>query len=550
MGDIKSTTDSPGLSRVSKESPRHPHHSVTPDTSTMKKPPPNVQPEQKAQASQVSPQTRDQSLESDSEQNVLVIPKLLHPEDLGAYIYVHFPEVVKPHTESEIINIIKDELELTTWMSIFTSLDYPGAYYYAQLHDATRYNVLMKFLCDLTVILHFVSYSHNRKLLAWSWHTYFEVKDTFWDIYMKDLQNHINPLVATVQPVTEDSQQQSLMDSITKYGIAETASTQTTPLAASKQQVFSPPKIPTHGRNYGSPLWQVPEVGTPLGTRYLPQITPPERAPDPFEFHTKSVQSHARSSKPDPPESIQSLPDKHQVKEAVKPVEEIKTKQTKDVEEVSVLGHSVVSKHSTSTKSNNSGNKSKKSQRSRRQRTRSKRNFGGSQYSHYSGHSRHSGSRSSSSSHKDDGPDPDPPSYNSPYGYRPKLPYKPIVRGKLNDKVYWDGLRPSFAKFEKLIEGHLLQVGASYITDKDFQTEYTAKGMKYCTDPAFELLYNVNYIQAIWDRNYMYGIFKSTTRGFEDKTTNEHADTKDGFAAWITLKIIYAHGGSLDRKND
>ena len=77
-GDIKSTTDSPGLSGVSKESPRHPHHSVTPDTSTMKKPPPNVQPEQKAQASQVSPQTRDQNLESNSEPDVLVIPKLLH----------------------------------------------------------------------------------------------------------------------------------------------------------------------------------------------------------------------------------------------------------------------------------------------------------------------------------------------------------------------------------------------------------------------------------------------------------------------------------------
>ena len=48
----------------------------------------------------------------------------------------------------------------------------------------------------------------------------------------------------------------------------------------------------------------------------------------------------------------------------------------------------------------------------------------------------------------------------------------------------------------------------------------------------------------------MYGILRATTRNFEDNTTNEYRDSQDGFAAWITLKKLYTHGGSRDIKID
>ena len=57
-------------------------------------------------------------------------------------------------------------------------------------------------------------------------------------------------------------------------------------------------------------------------------------------------------------------------------------------------------------------------------------------------------------------------------------------------------------------------------------------------------------MQVKWDKTYLYGVLKSTTQSFEDNTTNEYEDSQDGFAAWIQLKKLYAHGGAPDIKVD
>src|SRR5687768_14064145 len=40
------------------------------------------------------------------------------------------------------------------------------------------------------------------------------------------------------------------------------------------------------------------------------------------------------------------------------------------------------------------------------------------------------------------------------------------------DKISWDGMDLSFAKFKRILEGHLIQFGAVYLLDANFLSEY------------------------------------------------------------------------------
>ena len=94
---------------------------------------------------------------------------------------------------------------------------------------------------------------------------------------------------------------------------------------------------------------------------------------------------------------------------------------------------------------------------------------------------------------------PDDPTLDDPEDFKPvktSKPEKPVVRSKINDKVHWDGYRSTFQNFEKLVEGHLLQVGAGYITDKAFQQWYMELGMVYCRSDGFYRKYRISNIQA------------------------------------------------------
>jgi hypothetical protein len=112
--------------------------------------------------------------------------------------------------------------------------------------------------------------------------------------------------------------------------------------------------------------------------------------------------------------------------------------------------------------------------------------------------------------------------------------------------VVWDGSRSTFPRFQKLIDGHLLQVGAGYIASEVFLSRYKELGPEYLASSEFKELFGIPTYQALWDRKYMYGILKSTTRGFEDASTNFYAPTQDGFAVWHSLRANYGHGISKD----
>ena len=127
---------------------------------------------------------------------------------------------------------------------------------------------------------------------------------------------------------------------------------------------------------------------------------------------------------------------------------------------------------------------------------------------------------------------------------------KVFIRSKLNDKVFWDGLRKTFSQFEKFVDGHLLQVGAGYIANTTFLATYINEGRSYIETQKFWDAYDITERQAKWDKTYMYGIIQATTRRFEDKTTNEYKHTQDGFSVWAIMKRRYANGGNRERQID
>ena len=137
--------------------------------------------------------------------------------------------------------------------------------------------------------------------------------------------------------------------------------------------------------------------------------------------------------KPDPPGSVSEGLEHPSLRPSTKltPPPEVDTSKKDEVSVLSGNSHSQGSKQRST--------RSRRSRRSQGSRTR------GSDH----GPSKHS---------KDPGPPSSSSASSSDY-YRKKL----IIRSKLNDKVYWNGLRGTFSKFEKLVDGHLFQVGVNYL---------------------------------------------------------------------------------------
>jgi len=178
-----------------------------------------------------------------------------------------------------------------------------------------------------------------------------------------------------------------------------------------------------------------------------------------------------QEKRPDPPASVTGEQDQKPLKpeKILTPPPEVDTSNKDDVSAISGGSH---------------GSKQQKSHKSKASRKSqgSKRNSG---KSHHSNTPSGKGPPSSSGS-----------STTSPY--KRKL----IIRSKLNDKVYWNGMRGTFSRFEKLIDGHLLQVGLNYLLDKHFQVEYIEKGSAYYTSQDFKDRYDTTEEQATWDRQY------------------------------------------------
>ena len=121
------------------------------------------------------------------------------------------------------------------------------------------------------------------------------------------------------------------------------------------------------------------------------------------------------------------------------------------------------------------------------------------------------------------------------------------VRPKF-DSAKWDGMSTTFKSFQRAIEGHLLQVGAGYLTQPAFIEEYEENGTEYLGSSKFWNTYRISYSQATYDRQYLFGILITATRQLQHKTIIKYESSYDGILAWDELKTESKYDGSKQLK--
>jgi len=124
----------------------------------------------------------------------------------------------------------------------------------------------------------------------------------------------------------------------------------------------------------------------------------------------------------------------------------------------------------------------------------------------------------------------------------------PKARAALSLKVEWDGTRTKFEPYQRLIEGHLLQVGAGYLIDPAFLEQYEQLGVEYLYSDDFWIKYSIPVKQAQYDRKYLYGILVSSNRNCNTQAILKYQKSQDGILTWIAFKLKYAHDGSKELK--
>ena len=102
--------------------------------------------------------------------------------------------------------------------------------------------------------------------------------------------------------------------------------------------------------------------------------------------------------------------------------------------------------------------------------------------------------------------------------------------------------------FKRAIEGHLLQVGAGYMTNPDFVAAYDENKLKYLKSLKFWNKYRISPAQALYDKEYLYGILVTATMKLQHKTIFKHEHSLDGIMAWQELKSDYEYDGSRELK--
>src|SRR5687768_9081015 len=104
----------------------------------------------------------------------------------------------------------------------------------------------------------------------------------------------------------------------------------------------------------------------------------------------------------------------------------------------------------------------------------------------------------------------------------------------------------TFRHFKQAIEGHLLIAGAGYLINPIFIDIYKQLGTDYLKSDVFWSLYKVSYAQALYDRNYLYGILITSTIQIQHKTIIKHQTTLDGISAWDEFKLEFEYDGSKE----
>lgn len=113
------------------------------------------------------------------------------------------------------------------------------------------------------------------------------------------------------------------------------------------------------------------------------------------------------------------------------------------------------------------------------------------------------------------------------------------------DKVKWNGIISTFRPFKKVIEGHLLQVGAGYLFNPTFLDMYKEWGTEVFKSDNFWKMFKIPMVQAIYDGQYLFGILLSATVNIQHKIILKHEESQDGILAWYEFKQDFDHDGCL-----
>ena len=124
----------------------------------------------------------------------------------------------------------------------------------------------------------------------------------------------------------------------------------------------------------------------------------------------------------------------------------------------------------------------------------------------------------------------------------------PRPRSPFGLKHRWDGQRSTFESYQRMIEGYLIMVGAGYIINPHFLSNYEKEGVEYLLSDDFWARYNTSIKQAQFDKKYLYGILVTTNRNRDNKHILKYANSQDGISTWIAFRKSYAHDGSKELK--
>ena len=75
-------------------------------------------------------------------------------------------------------------------------------------------------------------------------------------------------------------------------------------------------------------------------------------------------------------------------------------------------------------------------------------------------------------------------------------------------------MNSTFRPFRRELEGHLLQVGAGYLINSAFLDMYKELGTEVFKSDDFWKMFRIPLAQAIYDRQYLFGILLSATVNF------------------------------------
>lgn len=116
------------------------------------------------------------------------------------------------------------------------------------------------------------------------------------------------------------------------------------------------------------------------------------------------------------------------------------------------------------------------------------------------------------------------------------------------DSLKWDGFNTTFRTFKRAIEGHLLQVGAGYMTHYAFLIAYEMDKDEYLKSNEFWNMYKISPAQALYDKQYLFVILVTATMKLQHKTIFKYENSLDGILAWQELKTDYEYDGSRELK--